>query len=94
MTDIAFFANGSRSEPFSSPLNVLERAIAKLVVLGDAAGVSSEQMILLLDAGMTVPELLEYVLTRAEESPVRKHSTSVRLCCVESQRSQHVPDSD
>ena len=57
MTDIAFFANGSRSEPFSSPLNVLERAIAKLVVLGDEAGVSSEQMILLLDAGMTVPEL-------------------------------------
>ena len=40
---------------------VLERAVAKIVLLGELVGVSADQMILLLDSGLTVGELLEYL---------------------------------
>lgn len=40
---------------------VLERAIVKLVLLGQQVGVSSDQMILLLKSGLTVAELVEYL---------------------------------
>ena len=51
------------------PLNfaqqaVLERAIAKIVLLGELVGVSADQMILLLESGLTVSELLEYLGAR------------------------------
>jgi len=43
---------------------VLERAVAKIVLLGELVGVSADQMILLLNSGLTVGELLEYLGTR------------------------------
>ncbi|HUB01347.1 MAG TPA: hypothetical protein VL983_01630 [Terriglobales bacterium] len=46
---------------------VLERAVAKLVVLGERIGVSTEEMIQLLKAGLTVGELLEYLMSRTGE---------------------------
>ncbi|HUM04706.1 MAG TPA: hypothetical protein VLT90_04545 [Terriglobales bacterium] len=43
---------------------VLERAVAKLVLQGQRVGVSIDQMILLLGSGLTVGELLEYLADR------------------------------
>jgi len=43
---------------------ILERALAKIVVLGEQVGVSIDQMILLLGSGLTVGELLEYLADR------------------------------
>jgi len=43
---------------------LLQRAIAKVVALGAQVGVSADQMILLLQAGLTVGELLDYLATR------------------------------
>ena len=47
---------------------VLERALAKIVLLGAQVGVSADQMILLLESGMTVGELLEYLVAQNAES--------------------------
>jgi hypothetical protein len=46
---------------------VLERAIAKLVLLGKQVGVSADQMILLLESGLTVVELVECLAARDEK---------------------------
>ena len=43
---------------------VLERAIGKMVLLGKQVGVNPDQMILLLESGLTVVELLEYLAVR------------------------------
>ncbi len=43
---------------------VLERAVGKMVLLGKQVGVSPDQMILLLESGLTVVELLEYLAVR------------------------------
>jgi hypothetical protein len=43
---------------------VLRRAVAKVVVLGKQRGVSVEQMIQMLESGLTVGELLEYLVGR------------------------------
>ncbi len=43
---------------------VLRRAVAKVVLLGEQVGVSTDEMILLLDSGVTVRELLEYLKSR------------------------------
>ena len=48
---------------------VLERAVAKIILVGAEVGVGTDQMIELLDAGMTVEELLGYVLSLAQNSP-------------------------
>jgi hypothetical protein len=45
---------------------VLERAVAKLVVYGERVGISTDEMIQMLAAGLTVGELLEYVLGRRD----------------------------
>ena len=47
---------------------VLERAVAKIVLLGELVGVSTDQMILLLNSGLTVGELLEYLGTRTRQA--------------------------
>lgn len=39
----------------------LERAVGKLVLIGEHAGVTPDDMILLLNSGLTVRELLEYI---------------------------------
>jgi len=43
---------------------VLRRAVEKVVVLGKQKGVSAEQMVELLESGLTVKELLEYLISR------------------------------
>jgi hypothetical protein len=42
----------------------LQRAVGKIVGLGTQVGVSADQMILLLESGLTVGELLEYLGAR------------------------------
>jgi hypothetical protein len=43
----------------------LQRAVAKMFALGAKAGISVEQMIELLTAGLTVRELLQYLAARS-----------------------------
>ncbi len=43
---------------------VLERAVGKMVLLGKQVGLSPGQMILLLESGLTVVDLLEYMAVR------------------------------
>ncbi len=45
----------------------LQRAVAKIVALGAQVGVSADQMIQLLESGLTVGELLEYLVARSGE---------------------------
>ena len=45
----------------------LQRAVTKIVALGAQVGVNSEQMTLLLESGLTVGELLEYLAARSGE---------------------------
>ena len=55
-------------EPLScGQREVLERAVAKIVLLGELVGVSADQMILLLESGLTVSELLEYLGARTRQ---------------------------
>lgn len=46
---------------------VLRRAVAKLLVIGEQVGVSSDQMISLLQSGLTVRELLDYLAAREQD---------------------------
>lgn len=46
---------------------VLERAVIKLVLIGERVGVTPDQMILLLQSGLTVRELLDYLAARELE---------------------------
>ncbi len=45
----------------------LQRAVAKVVVLGAQVGVSADQMMELLKSGLTVRELLDYLAARTGE---------------------------
>ena len=45
---------------------VLERAVAKVVHVAESVGVDTDQMIEMLDHGMTVRELLEYLVSLTE----------------------------
>ncbi|HYU45981.1 MAG TPA: hypothetical protein VEK84_07365 [Terriglobales bacterium] len=47
---------------------VLERAVAKIVLIGELVGVNADQMILLLESGLTVSELLEYLGARTRQA--------------------------
>jgi hypothetical protein len=47
--------------------DALQRAVAKIVALGAQVGVSADQMIVLLESGLTVGELLEVLAARAGE---------------------------
>jgi hypothetical protein len=59
---------GSIDPPTLANEEVLERAVAKIILLGEHVGVSTDQMILLLNSGLTVSELLEYLVTQAGTS--------------------------
>ena len=50
--------------PTFADQEVLERAITKLVLLGKQVGVSAEQMIEMLEGGLSVVELVEYLASR------------------------------
>jgi hypothetical protein len=81
MAKLYFFPRASceSSDPDSrQPSEVLERAIAKMVQVGAKVGVSADQMIELLDAGMTVEELLEYVLSLAHNLPEEGGKSSAK----------------
>jgi hypothetical protein len=70
MTEMRFPLNASYDSSDPSTIaqrEVLERALAKLVLVGARAGVSTDDMIELLESGMSVRELLEYVLTLAAD---------------------------
>lgn len=45
----------------------LRRAVAKVVELGAQTGVTTDEMIYLLDSGLNVGELLEYLAARSGE---------------------------
>lgn len=47
-----------------SQQELLQRAVAKLVLIGEQVGVSPGQMILLLESGLTMGELLDYLALR------------------------------
>ncbi len=51
----------------SAQREALERAVAKIIILGEQVGVSTEQMILLLKSGLTVGELVAYLAARNGE---------------------------
>jgi len=46
---------------------VLERAVAKLVLLGEQVGVDASLMIALLESGMSVVDLVEYMASRKRQ---------------------------
>jgi hypothetical protein len=58
---------------------VLERAVAKIVLLGELVGVSADQMILLLESGLTVGELLDYLGLRTRQVIGRRGLMEVRI---------------
>ena len=67
-TELRLTAAASRdlAEPLSvAQKEALQRAVAKIVALGEQVGVSADQMIDLLDSGLTVGELLEVLAARA-----------------------------
>ena len=69
-TELRLTAAASRdlAEPLSvAQKEALQRAVAKIVALGELVGVSADQMIDLLDSGLTVGELLEVLAARAGE---------------------------
>ena len=69
MTQMQFvpYPSGDSFEPRKLyQQRVLERAVAKLVVYGQRVGISTDEMIQMLAAGLTVGELLEYVLSRRD----------------------------
>ncbi len=56
------------SEPLTlAQKEALQRAVVKVVKLGEQVGVSADQMIELLESGLTVRELLEYLAARTGE---------------------------
>jgi hypothetical protein len=57
-----------RFEPLTTAQEeTLRRAVAKVVELGARAGVTTDEMIYLLDSGLNVGELLEYLAARSGE---------------------------
>ena len=63
-----FSSDFAVSEPLSfTQRQLLEKAVAKLVLMGERVGVSPDQMILLLQSGLTVGELLDYLAARNRE---------------------------
>ncbi len=54
-----------RVEPLTTAQEeTLRRAVAKVVELGAQTGVTTDEMIYLLDSGLNVGELLEYLAAR------------------------------
>ncbi len=71
MTTELRLSSAARHDPTESltlaQKEALQRAVAKVVALGAQVGVSADQMILLLQSGLTVGELLEYLAARTGE---------------------------
>jgi hypothetical protein len=57
-----------RVEPLTTAQEeTLRRAVAKVVELGEQTGVTTDEMIQLLDSGLSVGELLQYLAARSGE---------------------------
>jgi hypothetical protein len=71
MTPELSLSSAARHDPTESltlaQKEALERAVAKVVALGAQVGVSADQMVLLLQSGLTVGELLEFLAARTGE---------------------------
>jgi hypothetical protein len=66
--DLTTAMNRDLAEPLTvAQKEALQRAVAKVVALGAQVGVSADQMIALLQSGLTVRELLEVLAARAGE---------------------------
>jgi hypothetical protein len=61
---------GKASEPSTPQKDALRRAVIKVVASGERVGVSADEMIELLESGLTVGELLEYVAARTVKSRI------------------------
>jgi len=66
------YLNAALSHDLAEPLSctqkeTLQRAVTKIVALGEQVGVSADQMAELLQAGLTVGELLQYLTERSGE---------------------------
>jgi len=60
--------NHNLAEPLTvAQKEALQRAVTKIVALGAQVGVNADQMTLLLESGLTVGELLEYLAARSGE---------------------------
>ena len=60
------------SHNLAEPLTVaqeeaMQRAVTKIVALGAHVGVNQDQMILLLESGLAIGQLLEYLAARSGE---------------------------
>ena len=71
MTTELHLLAGLRKDPAES-LSATENetlliGVAKVVAFGAQVGVSIDQMIAFLNAGLTIPELLEYLVERSGE---------------------------
>ncbi len=69
MAELRYVLNAScdsSDPPAIAQREVLKRALAKLVLVAARSGVSTDDMIKLLESGMSVQELLEYVLALTE----------------------------
>jgi hypothetical protein len=68
MTRELRLSSATRHDPTESltlaQKELLQRAVVKVVALGAQVGVSADQMILLLQSGLTVGELLDYLAAR------------------------------
>lgn len=66
--DLTAAMSRDQAEPLTlAQKEALQRAVAKVVALGAQVGVSADQMIQLLQSGLTVGELLEYLTARTGE---------------------------
>jgi hypothetical protein len=69
-TELNLIAALTITWPSRSPLRrkeALQRAVTKIVGLGAHVGVNADPMILLLESGLAVGELLEYLAARSGE---------------------------
>ncbi len=64
---IAALTNNLAEPLIVAQKEALQHAVTKIVALGAQVGVSADQMILLLESGLTVGELLEYLAARSGE---------------------------
>jgi len=71
MTTELYLPAGVGNDPVDSlsptQTAALQRGVAKIVALGAQVGISPDQMVAMLNAGLTVCELLEYLVARSGE---------------------------
>jgi len=64
---LAALSHGPAEPLTAAQEETLRRAVAKVVEMGAQIGVTTDEMIQLLDSGLNVAELLEYLAARSGE---------------------------